>query len=216
MTAGNQKSTPSPCTFFAALWQAWTRTAGCRRPDATARSRPPMSESAELSAPKGAAPARRSRKAKLSHLFLVRGNPNHERLWEEFFAGGEDNFRLYVHPKWPQKLSRLFRQRVVADVAPRPTIISRLWRRKSAFLPHGDGRRRKPVLPSALGELYSDPPFFAGLRGNNGAGNKLVELPPREHVALRASSTGRVPERHFYKASQFFCLSLCARGAGAG
>jgi hypothetical protein len=52
---------------------------------------------------------------RLAHLFLVRGNLNHEQIWKDFLRGNEDRHTIYVHPKWPDQVTaEWIRERIIA------------------------------------------------------------------------------------------------------
>ncbi len=155
-----------------------------------------------------AVPAERWKKAKLAHLFLVRANLHQEPMWEEFFAAADpDAFRIYVHPKWPEKVTTaLFRNRIVPGLCPteygRVSIVeAELCLLRAAI---GDEGNRFFLLHSesciplrAFSEVYEEVLGLGKSWLNYHQGSMC------RHSQIDARS---VPEEHFYKASQFFCL----------
>jgi hypothetical protein len=42
---------------------------------------------------------------KIAFLFLTLDNPNFPEIWDEYFKGHELQYSLYIHPKYPEKLT---------------------------------------------------------------------------------------------------------------
>lgn len=42
---------------------------------------------------------------KIAFLFLTLDNPNFPEIWDEYFKGHEAQYTLYIHPKYPEKLT---------------------------------------------------------------------------------------------------------------
>ena len=42
---------------------------------------------------------------KIAFLFLTLDNPHFTDLWDEYFKGHENKFNIYIHPKYPQKVT---------------------------------------------------------------------------------------------------------------
>jgi len=42
---------------------------------------------------------------KIAFLFLVLGNPNFPKIWNKYFRGHKDKYTIYIHPKYPDKLT---------------------------------------------------------------------------------------------------------------
>jgi hypothetical protein len=44
---------------------------------------------------------------KIAFLFLVLDNPNFPQIWDEYFSGADnsDKYSLYIHPKYPEKVT---------------------------------------------------------------------------------------------------------------
>ena len=45
-------------------------------------------------------------KGKIAFLFLTRDNINNYDIWKKFLKGNEDKYSIYVHPKYPQKITQ--------------------------------------------------------------------------------------------------------------
>ena len=42
---------------------------------------------------------------KIAFLFLVIDNPNFPKIWNSYFRGHKDKYNIYIHPKFPDKLT---------------------------------------------------------------------------------------------------------------
>jgi hypothetical protein len=42
---------------------------------------------------------------KIAFLFLTLDNPNFPKIWNSYFRGNADKYRIYIHPKYPEKVS---------------------------------------------------------------------------------------------------------------
>ena len=42
---------------------------------------------------------------KIAFLFLTMDNPNFPKLWDKYFKGHEDKYNIYIHPKYPEKVT---------------------------------------------------------------------------------------------------------------
>jgi hypothetical protein len=141
-------------------------------------------------------------------LFLVRENLHQEIMWEDFFGEADGAASIYVHPKWPEKVTtRLFRNRIVAELCPTryghvSVVQAELCLLRAAmsdeanqfFLLHSES-----CIPiRAFSQVYQQV-FSLGrswLNYHQGSMCRYSQIDGR-----------LVPEKHFYKASQFFCLS---------
>jgi hypothetical protein len=45
-------------------------------------------------------------KGKIAFLFLTRDNINNYNIWKKFLKGNEDKYSIYVHPKYPEKITQ--------------------------------------------------------------------------------------------------------------
>ena len=45
-------------------------------------------------------------KGKIAFLFLTRDNINNYDIWKKFLKGNEDKYSIYVHPKYPEKVTQ--------------------------------------------------------------------------------------------------------------
>ncbi len=128
-------------------------------------------------------------------------------MWEEFFSEADDAVSIYVHPKWPEQVTtELFRNRIVSGLCPteyadisimeaeiRLLTVAMEDPRNEFFLLHSESCI--PLRPFA--EVYQEV-FGLGkswLNYHHGCMNRYSGIAGRG-----------VPEEHFYKASQFFCL----------
>jgi hypothetical protein len=53
--------------------------------------------------------------SKIAFLFLVLDNPNFPRIWDSYFAGHEEKFNVYIHPKFPNR-NTWRHENVIADI----------------------------------------------------------------------------------------------------
>jgi hypothetical protein len=42
---------------------------------------------------------------KIAFLFLVLDNPNFPKIWDKYFRGHKDKYEIYIHPKYPDKVT---------------------------------------------------------------------------------------------------------------
>jgi len=42
---------------------------------------------------------------KIAFLFLVLDNPNFPKIWNKYFRGHKDKYEIYIHPKYPDKVT---------------------------------------------------------------------------------------------------------------
>ena len=186
----------------------WTRAVGGSRPIPRVAAPPAVPTAARWSTVRGAAPAGSPKRPKLAHLFLVRASLHHEALWEEFFSEAGDAFSIYVHPKWPENVTTgLFRNRFVPGR--RPTEYGRISIVQAELC----------LLRASLGDaanqfflLHSESciplrPFSAVYREVFALGTSWFSYHRGSMSRYRQIDARLVPEKHFYKASQFFCLS---------
>ncbi len=207
MTTPDQDTRLSRLRPLMQCGRRWTRAAGVSRPIPSFTT-PPAAPAHSMDTHQGAAPVGRPKTAKLAHLFLVRANLHQEAMWEEFFSEADDAFSVYVHPKWPERVTtRLFRHRIVPGLCPteygRISIVQaelcllRAAIRDEAnqfFLLHSESCIPIRPFSRVYQELFS-------------LGKSWLNY-HQGSMCRHSGIDGRlVPEEHFYKASQFFCLS---------
>ena len=157
----------------------WARAGGVARPSASPR--------ADVAPSRGTASTKGPNEAKIAHLFLVRADLHQEAVWEEFFGGAGRSYSIYVHPKWPDRVTtRLFRDCIISEVCAteygRVSIVE-----AELCLLRGDGGGGQPVLSVALRKLRSDPLLCGGISGDRRAGKELARLSSRQPGTLRWS-----------------------------
>ena len=42
---------------------------------------------------------------KIAFLFLTLDNPNFTKIWDSYFRGHKDKYNIYIHPKYPEKVT---------------------------------------------------------------------------------------------------------------
>ena len=42
---------------------------------------------------------------KIAFLFLTLDNPNFPKIWNSYFRGHKDKYSIYIHPKFPEKVT---------------------------------------------------------------------------------------------------------------
>lgn len=204
----DQDTRPSHLRALQASGRRWIRTIDVSRPIGQCTLSRVATTPDHSTTSEGAAPANSPKQAKLAHLFLVRANLHQEAMWEEFFSEADDAFSIYVHPKWPEKVTTsLFRNRIVPGVYPteygRISIVqAELCLLRAAisdqanqfFLMHSES-----CIPIRTFSRVQKEVFRLGRSWLNYHQGSMCR---HSHIDGRA-----VPEEHFYKASQFFCLS---------
>jgi hypothetical protein len=145
---------------------------------------------------------------RIAHLFLIRKNLNHERIWKKFFQGYEKYYNIYVHAKEPEAMaSDLLQGRHIAQRC--ETEYGHVSLVKAEIL----------LLQEALENKENK--FFL-LHSES-----CVPVRSFEYIYQQLFGTGRswlfsfkgdmwryygikpsvVPNRFFFKSSQFFCLT---------
>lgn len=54
---------------------------------------------------------------KIAFLFLILDNPNFPNIWDEYFINNNDKFTLYIHPKFPNKIT-WHKENVITNLQP--------------------------------------------------------------------------------------------------
>lgn len=145
---------------------------------------------------------------KIAHLFLVRDGLNHEPVWQRFFRGHEAQWTAYVHAKWPQQVtsdwlrSKLIARHCETEWGRVSLVQAELLLLEAAlqdeqnqfFLLHSES-----CVPLRSFE-YVYRILFTGQRSwlsfNRGNPERYKYIDP-----------SAIPREHFYKSSQWFCLS---------
>jgi hypothetical protein len=144
-------------------------------------------------------------KPKLAHLFLVRDNLNHEEIWQSFFKGHEGQYNIYAHAKWPQQItSRLMQKHLISrhcetEHTKFSLVEAELEILKAAvqdesnqfFLLHSESCI--PIRSFSI--IYEQ--LFALKRSWICYSKQNINRRPKAGVS----------KEHFYKSSQFFCLT---------
>jgi hypothetical protein len=54
---------------------------------------------------------------KIAFLFLTLDNPNFTNIWDNYFKNNEDKINIYIHPKYPEKVT-WHRECIIKDLKP--------------------------------------------------------------------------------------------------
>ena len=55
-------------------------------------------------------------KGKIAFLFLTIGDINNYNIWEKYLRGNEDRYSIYVHPKYPEKITqKLIKDNIIVE-----------------------------------------------------------------------------------------------------
>src|SRR5258708_1650959 len=145
---------------------------------------------------------------KIAHLFLVRDDLTQERVWRQFFRGNEDHYSLYVHAKWPHRMtSDLIRHRLVTRLCPTEYGKASLVQAERLLLEAALEDERNSFFLLHSESCVPIRPFETVYRQLMENGRTWLYYFRGSMERYAGVNQRAVHKHHFYKTSQFFCLT---------
>lgn len=144
----------------------------------------------------------------LAHLFLVRTDLNHENVWRRYFAENEAASTVYVHAKSPGKIaSEWLRGRLIAKHCPTEYGHVSLVEAELLLLEAALAEKRNQFFLLHSESCVPIRRFEVAYRRILESGRTWLKYFQQDSERHARVDPKVIPREHFYKSSQFFCLS---------